>query len=329
MSRIREPSRLARHLLAAAGLGALAVAAAAAPLGIVLDRLTVGANSYGDSSPSWSPDGTCIAYDSRDADPYYPTIYYKEIAGGPETQLTGQGEIAPDYVNPAYSPDGNWVAYAKADGTWYHLYLRPAKGGAETPITTGAAGPDYAPGLFGDVQPCWSADGQWIAFGSSRGDPDLGMFEIWVVRPDGSGLRQVTTGGVNDTGWPSWSPDGGRIVYSQNDEVWEVAQGAPGSWGIPQLLWDGGNRPCFSPSGNHIAYDAGGDIFVRAYPAGEANAVTSGPDADTGPCWSPDGKSLAFSSDREDGHRAIWVARGVDAVPTVPVTLGRVKALYR
>jgi Tol biopolymer transport system component len=56
----------------------------------------------------------------------------------------------------------------------------------------------------------WSPDGRWILFANPEGN-------LYVVHPDGRGLRQVTV----DTGpsrsfafQPGWSPDGRRIVFS-------------------------------------------------------------------------------------------------------------------
>lgn len=321
-------SRPARALAGAAGLAVLAVAAAATPLApIVPVQLTVGENTAGDSHPSWAPGGTRVVYDSRDPDPAYSTLYYKDVAGGPETQLTGGGEPAPDYEHPAYSPDGGRIAYAKKDGAWYHLYVRPAAGGAETPVTSGAAGPST--GFYGDFYPAWSPDGQWLAFGSSRASPDWGLYDVWVVRVDGGGLAQVSALGAADGEpcRPTWSPDGNTLLFSQNNEIWRATGGGP--WGTPARLWDAGTHPAFSPTGRYVAYELAGDILVRGYPSGGSVTITSGPDLDEFPAWSPDSKSLAFSSDRGGGNRAIWVADGVDAVPTVPATLARVKALYR
>jgi len=331
MRSFRKLSRSARAAVCAAGLAVLVVAAAATPLAVIVPtRVTEGANSQGDADPAWAPGGTRIAYDSRDIDPYYPRIFYKDIPGGTETQLTGSGEPTPDYEHPAYSPSGSQIAYTKKDGTWYHIYVRPAAGGAETAVTSGPAGPNAGFGVFGDLYPAWSPDGQWLAFGSSRGDLQFGLFDIWVVRSDGSSLpKPATAQAAPDTGWPTWSADGNRVAFSQNNEVWQVARASGNSWGTPSRLWDGGNHPAFSPSGRHIAYDSGGDILLREYPSGPPIPITSGSDEDLGPSWSPDGKSLAFSSNRGDGNRAIWVASGVDAVPTVPATLARVKALYR
>ena len=70
--------------------------------------------------------------------------------------------------------------------------------------------------LFDDAlysgQPAWSSDGTMLAI--SRGDAK-GDRHIFVMRPDGTGLRQVTFDhGVPS--WPSWSPDATSLVFDWN-----------------------------------------------------------------------------------------------------------------
>jgi TolB protein len=55
-----------------------------------------------------------------------------------------------------------------------------------------------------------------IAFDSNRD----GNYEIYVMNADGSGVRQVTTGGGAD---PAWSPDGTKIAFeSDRDGNFEI-----------------------------------------------------------------------------------------------------------
>jgi Tol biopolymer transport system component len=62
-----------------------------------------------------------------------------------------------------------------------------------------------------DRAPHWSPDGQRIAFMSNRGGQ---LYQLWIMNPDGSGLRQIT----QETRGPvtnfAWSPDGQRIAYN-------------------------------------------------------------------------------------------------------------------
>ena len=78
-------------------------------------------------------------------------------------------------------------------------------------------GHPHDPPRAGPIDHLWSqlvADGALIAFDQSNADSDSseGIFQLWVVKPDGTGLRQVTTlpqGGSS----PSWSPDGRKLAF--------------------------------------------------------------------------------------------------------------------
>ena len=59
-----------------------------------------------------------------------------------------------------------------------------------------------------DRAPAWSPDGRRIAFYSDRS----GVYQLWTIRPDGSGLEQIAD--VPGTNFPVWSPDGARIAFS-------------------------------------------------------------------------------------------------------------------
>jgi hypothetical protein len=57
-------------------------------------------------------------------------------------------------------------------------------------VAAGGSGPAEPLGTPTAFTPDWSPDGEWIAFTDGDGAADL-----WIVRPDGSGLRQLTTVG--------------------------------------------------------------------------------------------------------------------------------------
>ena len=73
-----------------------------------------------------------------------------------------------------------------------------------------------------------------------------------------------------------------------------------------------------SPSGDTIAFDLLGDIYVMPIDGGEATQVTSGMAWDMQPRFSPDGKRIAFTSDRAGGNN-IWTT-AVDGSDPVQVT---------
>src|SRR4029077_15769292 len=60
-----------------------------------------------------------------------------------------------------------------------------------------------------DRGPRWSPDGKRIVFYSNRS----GKYEIWTVRPDGSGLEQLSFISNAIPTEPLWSPDGKRLAF--------------------------------------------------------------------------------------------------------------------
>src|SRR5690606_10013026 len=91
----------------------------------------------------------------------------------------------------------------------------------------------------------WSPDGELLTFAAARhqGAGDDLRTDVWVCRPDGSGLRALTDGGLN-AGQPRFGPDG-RTVYFvavplEKDERSSVVCRNNGLWAVPV---DGSDRP--------------------------------------------------------------------------------------
>lgn len=96
-----------------------------------------------------------------------------------------------------------------------------------------------------DAFPKWSPDGRHILF-ASREDPDE-QFDLYVMRADGSDVRQLTTSGSNIPG--GWSPNGRRILFQHDNQVFVMEADGSGKTRLAA-----GPAPRWSFNGRHISY---------------------------------------------------------------------------
>jgi Tol biopolymer transport system component len=146
---------------------------------------------------NFSRDGTRIAYVSQIASRNISRVDFdarlERTSSAPVPVTRGSRYLR----FPSVSPDGKSIAYTSDE----KLVVSLVDGSEFRQLTDGE---------FRDRAPRWSPDGSTLLFYSNR----TGTYEVWSVRLDGSGLRQVTYGGPDVTFfYPVWSPDGRRVAF--------------------------------------------------------------------------------------------------------------------
>ena len=149
-----------------------------------------------------------------------------------------------------------------------------------------------------------------------------GIYNIWKISPEGGAPTQVTRHTLGGVKYPSISPDGSTIIYTNDHELWtlDVPNGRPQELTV-DLSFDpttnlvewvhadnrtDGMSP--SPKGDFLAVDFRGEVFIVPVDdeVGEKTQITRSPWRERYASYSPDGSHLAYVSD-EGLEEELWV----------------------
>jgi eukaryotic-like serine/threonine-protein kinase len=253
-------------------------------------------------NPVWSPEGRFLYFVSdKDGSMHLWRAPVDERSGKVLDSAEPVTTPSESSSLPSFSRDGKRIAYATADGrtNLERIAFDPGAGrvsGELQPVTQGSRVV-----RFGDVSP----DGNWVVF-----DTETPQEDLYLVRPDGSGLRQLTNDPAKDR-VPRWSPDGSRILFYSNRGggkymLWTVRPDGSGQElvaPIPELY-----SPLWSPDGRRLACGFGfaAEVLLDlTRPPGERVPQRLPPirdDASFGAeSWSPDGARLAGTAQLKGG----------------------------
>jgi len=230
-------------------------------------------------------------------------------AEAPEVILSVPGDF--DGISMARN---GLLAYGLAtkDTNLWTIDLGPGGGAREPARLT-----DDAAGMT--IMPNYSPDGRHLTY-LQGGSGGAGLAP-WVMNADGSGRSPLVTDGDQSGlpwGWPSWAPDGTRVLVQRD------TSGGRTMWWVdlatrqltPTNLAKNMQSPRLSPDGREVAYwmiEANGsaNIWTQALDGGSPRRVTADPEAISYPWWSPDGQWLAVGIKRgKDTHVGVVSKNG-------------------
>src|SRR5437773_1045788 len=267
----------------------------------------------------------------------------KDEKKGPPLKSDRKVEFTTDegtWLSLDVSPDGKTIVFELVGD----IYTLPLEGGQAKLI---------AGGMSFDSQPRFSPDGQWIAFISDR----EGSENIWIMHPDGTGVKQVSKDPNNDFTSPSWSPDGKYIFVSKaqfgigSSEIWmyhvDGGTGVQITKSKPTPNLERNKRPnamgvVASPDGKYLYYAAKlGSLYYnqqlptwhiarRDRKTGDEDDLIHQIKSAFRPVLSPDGKQVLYVTryETESGLRLRNLESGEDRWVKYPVTRDDQESLF-
>ena len=190
------------------------------------------------SGLDWSPDSRYVSFVRGPGDGRPGRVHILDVAARSSREVTTTDAL---YTETLWSPDGNWIAFS---GWQWHLFVvRP----------DGAGVHDLTPDLESANDPEWAPDSSEIAFtGYDPSDvhPDPDFSGVMAASPVTGESRPVVQGGSA----PSWSPDGTRLAYSWEGDIYTADRAGSDTRRLTDVELQRDSSPDWSPDGGRMAF---------------------------------------------------------------------------
>ena len=229
--------------------------------------------------PSFSPEGTRVAFSWSDPGKRSSNIYVKMIGPGDPVRLTASPNA--DFA-PAWSSDGRSIAFLRViDSSHASVMIMAALGGQEREITRVTTNLDRYIGFYRriPVPPpwlAWSPDGKWLLSVEQAAPAKWGAYHVIRISVETGEKRAVTfpSRSTDGDGGIALSPDGRTLAFTR-----AVATAVSDAYIVP--------------------------VSKELLPMTEPERITFDGKAVTGLAWSANGHDLVFTSSR-DGRLELW-----------------------
>lgn len=262
-----------------------------------------------DYEPFWSPDGRQIVLiSSRHGGMKVHVMDAMAVGNGSDMRQLTTGQAEDD--SPAWSPNGKKIAFVSIRSNVSQICVMNADGTDVRQLTNGTAE---------NIHPIWSPDSARILFNTTHfagataadgrnvpsdnkvvGEKIDEKMDLATIRPDGSDLKRITTGGGYT--YASFSPDGMSILHRRvRGELSQIflmnADGSNDHNLSGESKLDG--WPAWSSDGKRVVFsrrvNEAFQLFVMNRDGSGARQLTDAVGEYTNPRWSPDGTKILCS----------------------------------